>query len=141
MSGPRPGGTMVAVRAALAYFAIVFAAGFVFGTIRTLVLAPRLGDLAAVAVEIPFMLLLAWIACRWLVRRFAVPPRAADRLIMGGLAFLLLTAAELLLSLAFGRGVVEFFASLAEPAGTLGLLAQVVFGLLPLVVARAGTTR
>ncbi len=141
MSDGRPPGIGTAVAAALAYFAIVFAAGFVLGTIRTLVLAPRLGDLAAVAVEIPFMLLLAWLACRRLVRRFAVPPRAADRLIMGGLAFVLLLAAELLLSLAFGRGPAEFFARLAEPAGSLGLLAQVVFGLLPLVVARAGAVR
>jgi hypothetical protein len=132
---------MAAVRAALAYFAIVFAAGFVLGTIRTLVLAPRLGELAAVMVEIPFMLLVAWLVCRWLVRRFALAPGAAGRLIMGGLAFLLLMAAELLLSLAFGRGPAEFLARFAEPAGALGLASQVVFGLLPLVVARGDTAR
>lgn len=132
---------MIAVRAAFAYFAIVFATGFVLGTIRTLGLAPRLGEVAAVAVEIPFMLLVAALACRWLVRRLAVPPRAADRIVMGGLAFVLLMVAELCLALGFGTPPAAFLAGLAAPAGALGLAAQVVFALLPLVVARGGAAR
>ena len=136
MTRPRPPGRGAAAGAGIAYFAIVFAAGFALGTVRTLLLAPRIGELSAVLVEIPFMLLVAWLACRWLVRRFAVRPHAADRLVMGGLGFVLLMVAELLLSLAFGRSPAEFLAGLAGPAGAAGLAAQVVFGLLPLVVVR-----
>ena len=136
MTAARPGRLAAAAVAGLAYFAIVFAAGFVLGTVRTLLLAPALGDLAAVLVEIPVMLLVAWAACRWLVGRFAVGPRSVDRLVMGGVGFGLLMAAELLLSLALGRSPAEFLAGLGAPAGAAGLAAQVVFALLPLVVAR-----
>lgn len=125
------------LRAAVAYFAIVFAAGFVLGTIRTIVLAPRLGPLAAVLVEIPVMLVIACAACRWLVARFAVPAALYDRLVMGGVAFILLLAAELLLALALGGSAAGFFAALAEPAGMAGLAAQAVFGAMPVVLAWA----
>lgn len=133
MSGGRP----AVVRAAVAYFAIVFAAGFVLGAIRTVFLAPRLGPLAAVLVEIPFMLAIAYAACRWLVARFAVPAALYDRLVMGGVAFVLLIAAELLLALALGGSASAFVAALAEPAGVAGLAAQVVFAALPVVLMRA----
>jgi hypothetical protein len=138
---PVPAGLRAAARAGLAYFAIVLAAGFVLGTVRTLLLAPALGDLAAVLAEIPFMLLVALVACRWLVRRLAVRPHALDRLVMGGLGFVLLMAAELLLALAFGGSIAGFLKGFAEPAGAAGLAAQAVFGLLPLVVARGGAAR
>lgn len=123
------------LRAAVAYFAIVFAAGFVLGTIRTVVLAPRLGPLAAVLVEIPVMLVIAHAACRWLVARFAVPAALSDRLVMGGVAFVLLIAAELLLALVLGGTASGFLVALAEPAGMAGLAAQAVFGALPVVPA------
>ncbi len=140
MTGPRRQGPGASARAGIAYFATVFAAGFVLGTVRTLLLVPGLGELAAVLVEIPFMLLVAWMACRWLVRRFSVPSRATDRLVMGGVGFALLMVAELLLTLALGNGPAAFLAGFAEPAGAAGLAAQVVFALLPLGVARGGNT-
>ena len=40
-----------ALKAGLAYFALVFGAGFLLGAIRTTALAPRLGDVAAVTLE------------------------------------------------------------------------------------------
>src|SRR5690606_39056760 len=44
------------LHAALAYWAAIFALGFVLGTVRTLWLAPAVGELAAVALELPVML-------------------------------------------------------------------------------------
>ena len=67
------------------FLAIVFAAGFILGTIRTLVLVPHLGPLAAVLLELPLMLGIAWAVCRWLLRRFAVGEAWTARLAMGAI--------------------------------------------------------
>uniref|UniRef100_UPI001969E8F8 hypothetical protein n=1 Tax=Sandarakinorhabdus rubra TaxID=2672568 RepID=UPI001969E8F8 len=92
---------MAGLNLGLRYFAGVFAVGFALGTIRTLWLAPAIGELAAVAVELPVMLAASWWWCRRLLARR--PLDTAGRAVMGGTAFLWLMAAELGLSLAFGR--------------------------------------
>lgn len=120
--------------AALAYFAPVFAAGFALGTLRVLLLAPALGGVAAVALELPVMLALAWVAARWAAERFEVPAAAAPRLAMGGLAFVLLIAAEAALGIwGFGRGGTEIVAGFVTAEGILGLAGQVAFAFVPLV--------
>lgn len=130
-------GATTAIRAGVAYFAVVFAAGFVLGTVRTLFLAPRIGALAAVLVELPLMLAVAWLVCRWMVRRLAVGDAWSGRLLMGIVAFVLLLAAELALSLLlFGGTVTGFLAALGTPAGAAGLAGQVAFAALPLLVRR-----
>ena len=119
--------------AAAAYAALIFAAGFVLGSLRVLVLAPRLGEVVAVLVEVPVMLALSWLVARWAVARFAVPPEAAARLAMGALAFALLLAAEMALGLwGFGRSVAEVAAGMTSAGGLIGLAGQVGFGLMPL---------
>lgn len=123
--------------AGAAYFAIVFAAGFVLGAIRTLVLAPRVGPFAAVIVELPLMLAISWIACGKVLSRFAVPARAGPRLGVGASAFSLLMLAEVVLSLVgFGRAPSDYLAELGTPHGLLGLAGQVLFALMPLAQRR-----
>jgi hypothetical protein len=129
------------VKAALAYFAVAFAAGFVLGAIREIVVVPRLGGLVAVAIEVPVMLAISWVAATRLVRRFAVPADVATRLAMGGLAFVLLQAAEVALASAFGTSPTAYVAALAIPRGALGFAAQVVFALIPLFVGRGASRR
>lgn len=125
------------VRAAFLYFAVVFGAGFVLGTVRILVLVPRIGALGAVLVETPLMLAISWAACRWVLARLAVGPAIGGRLAMGGLAFVLLVGAELLLAVAgFGATSADFFRAYATPAGMVGLAAQLVFAAMPLVASR-----
>ena len=120
-------------RAALAYSGLVFAAGFVLGTIRTLFISPLLGELHAVLLEAPIMLFVSWVACGSSIRRFDVHGRGAG-LAMGAVAFALLMTAELALSvLAFGRSPAEYLRALGAPAGAAGLASQVVFGLFPLI--------
>lgn len=121
-----------AVTAGAAYFASVFAVGFVLGALRTLVVAPRLGDLAAVALELPLMLAASWTLAGALVARFSVPPDVAARLAMGGIAFILLMAAEALLSRLAGRTLAEHLVLYARPEHLLGLAGQIAFGLIPL---------
>ena len=61
-----------AARAGLTYSAIVFAASFVLGTLRMLVLVPRPGDAAiAVLFELPIILAVSWIAFRWITGSFS----------------------------------------------------------------------
>ena len=123
---------MTALGLGLRYFAGVFAVGFALGTVRTLWLAAAIGDTAAVAVELPFMLGFSWWWCRRLLAggRLSVGQRA----VMGGSAFLWLMLAELALSLAFGRTLAEHLAGLLTPAGLLGLAGQLLFAALPVLI-------
>jgi hypothetical protein len=123
-----------ALSAGVRYFLVGFATGFLLGTLRVSVVAPALGPVASVVLELPVILAVAWVACGWLTR--SVPATAGARLAMGGLAFALLIAAEILLGLALGRLPIEQLRDLATPAGLLGLAGQVAFGLFPLLRLR-----
>ena len=122
--------------ASVLYFGLVFALGFVFGTVRTLAMAavPEISRLQAVLVELPVMLAAAWFACAAVVQRRHVPSTLAARAGMGGGAFLLLMGAELTLAVVLmGLTPAEHFQSYAEPSHALGLVAQMAFGLVPLI--------
>ena len=123
---------MPVVKAAAAYFAIVFAIGFVLGTIRVLLVIPQFGPLAATLIELPLMLIASWFVARWTIAKFAVPADASDRLLMGTMAFALLMIGETLLGLGFGRSLAAQWADLQTPAGLAGLAGQTGFALLPL---------
>ena len=128
---------MSALKAGGAYFASAFALGFMLGTLRVLLIEPRLGALVAVLAETPFMLAASWIFCRLWIRRFKVAAAARARLVMGASAFCFLLAAEMLLGrYGWGRPVGDILAAYATPAGAAGLAAQVLFGLFPLVQRR-----
>ncbi|MBP6013433.1 MAG: hypothetical protein KBA31_14505 [Alphaproteobacteria bacterium] len=125
-----------AMRAGGAYFLVVFAIGFVLGTIRTLFVIPRFGETNAILVELPVMLAASWIACIWLVRRFAVSTALRDRLAMGVVAFALLMLGELSVSMyGFGRTAADHVASYRTLGAQLGLAAQVLFALMPIAQA------
>ncbi|MDP3895813.1 MAG: hypothetical protein Q8Q62_03975 [Mesorhizobium sp.] len=127
---------MRAVKAGAVYVALVFAAGFLFGTVRVLWLAPRVGAPAAVALELPLILLVSWIACGWCLDRFLPAARPGERMLMGGSAFAMLMAAELVLSTVFfGNSLATYFDALLSPEGLLGLAGQALFGAMPLIRA------
>ncbi len=126
-----------ALPAAAAYFAIVFSVAFLLGVVRTLYIAPGVGAVAAVLIEAPVILFVSWFAAGWTIRRFSVPTRTPDRLMMGLVAFSLLMTVETAMSLLlFGRPLAQQFAAWATAAGAIGLLAQAAFGLMPVWVAR-----
>jgi hypothetical protein len=127
------------VKAGSAYFALVFGIGFILGTIRVLVVAPRLGDLVAVLIELPIILTAAWIICDRVSARFLVPDRWRSRFVMGGIAFALLMVAELGLSvLLFGNSIGEHLGAYRSSHGALGLTGQLIFALFPLVQLSRG---
>lgn len=119
-------------RAGALYFLILFACGILLGTIRTLILAPAVGPMTAVALELPVMLGLSWIVAGRLTRGHPALADARARLVMGGLALVLLVVAEFALAgVAFGQPPGTYLATLATPHGALGLAGQLGFGLIP----------
>lgn len=123
-----------ALKAGVAYFAVVFAFGFLLGTVRVLGLAPRLGETGAVLIELPIILLISWFVCIWLLDRFAVPQQPAPRATMGAAAFALLMAAELGVSLlVLGRTDTGHLATYQSWSTALGLAAQLGFAAFPLL--------
>lgn len=126
-----------ALRLGTLYFLIVLAIGFVLGTMRTLWVAPSIGEAGAVLAELPVILAAAWFVCGSLLRR--TPLQASAAAVMGALALTLLLLAEAAPSVAaFGRSPLEHLALYAEPAHILGLIGQVLFGAFPYVHALRG---
>jgi hypothetical protein len=125
-----------ALKSAAVYFAIVFAAGFVLGVLRTLVLERALGPIAAVALELPVILGIAWVACGWILRRWPLEGARAALMGAGALALLLLAEAALSVLLA-GRSLGEHLALYTQAAHQLGLAGQLVFAAWPVVRSAA----
>jgi hypothetical protein len=122
-------------KAGVSYFAMIFALGFVLGTVRVLVIIPYIGEWYATLLELPVILTASWFVSGWLINRMQIAPDNASRLMMGLIAFSLLVLADLMLGLAFGRSLGEQASAITQPAGLLGLAGQVVFGLLPWIRA------
>ena len=128
---------MQALRAGALYFALVFGAGFALGTLRVLLVVPRLGTRTAELIEAPFMLAITVFAARWTVRRLAVPPARGPRLAMGCIALGLLLAAEFTLVLGLrGISMREYFATLDPVSGTVYYMLLGVVAIMPLWVTR-----
>jgi hypothetical protein len=117
------------------YFLAVFAFGFVLGVLRTLFVAPRVGVLTAVVVELPIILSIAWWVCTRLLRRS--PLTQAGAVVMGATAFVLLMLAEAALSIGlFGRTLRDHLAIYADVKQLLGLAGQIAFAAFPWVQTR-----
>lgn len=119
------------LRAAVAYWAVVFALGFVLGTVQVLWLAPQVGLMPATALELPVMLAASWLASGWLVRRFGLVS-AREALAAGLAAFALLMVAECALAVTMmDQTPAQWLAGLRQPHALLGLAGQIVFALMP----------
>ncbi|HUB44774.1 MAG TPA: hypothetical protein VMB73_07305 [Acetobacteraceae bacterium] len=125
-----------AAEAGACYFAAVYAAGFVLGAIRVMIIAPRIGETIAVLLEAPVILAISWAVARRMTRWRGVPADLAPRLLMGLVAFVLLMLAELVVStLVFHRSVIDHVSAYGSSAGAIGLVAQFAFAALPALQA------
>ncbi|MGQ0741706.1 MAG: hypothetical protein ACT4OG_05355 [Alphaproteobacteria bacterium] len=125
-----------AIKAGIAYFVLIFAAGFVFGSVRAFVLIPLLGETGralGMLIELPIVLGLSWFVCGYLISNFGVGAARSERLAMGVTAFVLLLTGELALRLVSGRSFSEFIASYTTWEMSVGLAAQILFGAVPLI--------
>jgi hypothetical protein len=122
-----------ATKAGALYAMIVFVIGFILGTIRVLLVAPRLGETTAVIIEAPIMLGASWFGCRWCVDRLDVTRNVHARSGMGSVAFLVLMSAEVGLGAVLGRSLVDQLAAYKSPPGAIGLGAQMIFAMFPVI--------
>lgn len=115
--------------AGVVYGVAGFAIGFVFGVVRTLFVVPQFGVLAAVAMEVPLMLLACLPLAAWCVHRWHLS-RPMTALFAGTVGFCVLVCCEFLLGLALGNAPSATLAAMGQPAGLLGLVGQGMFALL-----------
>src|ERR1700682_215029 len=115
-------------KAGIAYFALVFGAGFVLGSIRVPFLVPRLGERMAELIEMPFMFVVVLCSARFIIRRFALPTATSVRLCVGLLALSLLLPAELLLAVALqSQSLGKYSASRDRVSGSVYLAMLLLF--------------
>lgn len=124
--------TMKLLAAALRYFACVFGAGFVLGTLRVPWLVPRLGVRTAELLEMPVMGGVIFFAARGLVRGPLAGSDRQARLAVGLFALGLLLAAELVLGFMLqGLGPRELIAARDPVSGSVYALMLMVYAVLP----------
>lgn len=134
--------TPQSIKAGLAYFALVFGAGFVLGVLRVTLLVPRLGERIAELSEMPLMFVVIVVAAKLVTRRFAVPFSVAARLGTGLLALGLLIAAELLLAVVLqDRSLADYVASRDVVSGSVYLAMLALFAVMPALIGRRGRAR
>ena len=115
------------------YFLIVFTFAFLMGVARLLVIAPWLGPVAAVMIEVPILMAVSWLVSRYLLGDLVLT--LLKLAVMGFTAFVLTMASEALLAaLLQGNSVSAWAASVATPLGLVGLAAQIIFALMPIFV-------
>ena len=128
---------MPILKAGVLYFALVFGAGFVLGTVRTLWVVPRVGTREAELMETPVMLAVTIVAAWWIVFRFAVPSVPSARLGMGFVALVLMLVAEFGFVLWIrGLSIREYFAKRDPVSEAVYYVMLAVFAVMPLLVAR-----
>ena len=119
----RGGGALQVLRAVGLYYIAMFVVGFGLGTVRTLLLEPRMSRFHAVLIEFPVILAAAWPVAGWCARRAGLGPEIGPRAAAAGLWFLLFLISETLLG-HFMRGweLADTLSRFATPDVALGLI-------------------
>lgn len=131
-------GMWKAIGAGVVYAAAVFGLAFLTGALRTVVVATfGLPPVAGVIVELPLLLLAAWVICGLVAARMQVSVDPGVRILMAVTALIVMLSAEFALSaLVIGRSLPQFLASYERPEAMLGLVGQLVFAAFPVIEAR-----
>jgi len=123
--------------ASVSYFALVFGTGFVLGLIRVPLLVPRLGERVAELLEAPVMLVVIFFASRYVLRRFALTTSPRLAVVVGGLALVMLLAAELLLVVTLtGSSIPDYFADRDPVSGAVYAASLLLFVAMPCLQQR-----
>jgi hypothetical protein len=117
------------------YFAVVFGAGFVLGTIRTLWIIPGFGTRKAELMEAPIMFAISVLTSRWVIRRLTIRASLPGRLSVGLVALGLLLLSEFTVVLwVRGLTIAQYLAGRDPVAGTTYVVLLAAFALMPSLV-------
>jgi hypothetical protein len=117
------------------YFALVFGAGFVLGTIRVLLIVPIVGMRTAELLEMPIMFAVIILSARWVPQYIKVPPTASSRVCMGGMALAMVLALELTVVLWIrGLSFSQYVEAFDPIAGTAYFVMLGVFAVMPFLM-------
>jgi hypothetical protein len=118
--------------AAVLYFLIVFGVSFLLGPIRVFVLEPRIGTLAAILCEAPFLLLAILVASRVAPRVMHLGARKSSLLAVGLAALAMQQVADFAVGLALrGISLPEQLARFATAEGAIYAVLLAVFAVMP----------
>jgi hypothetical protein len=119
------------------YFTVVFAVGFVLGTIRVLLVAPNLGARLSDLIEAPIMIAVSLLSARWLVRRYPDVTATAFWLGVGlvGLGLLLLVEFTVVLWVR-GLSFSEYLATRDPVSSTVYFASLGAFAVFPAPLCR-----
>lgn len=125
------------LKPAVFYFILVFATGFVLGTIRVVLIVPRLNERAAELLEMPVMLIAVVFAARWTNHRYPEPASAGSRLGIGLTALGLILGAEVAVGLGLrGLSPIESLADRDPVSGVAYYVSLLLFAAMPWLLAR-----
>jgi hypothetical protein len=123
--------------AGFSYFVLVFGAGFAFGVVRELILAPYFGRFVSVSIEAPFMLIVIYFAARFILSRANVQKTFVPLISIGLIGFIFTQIADFTVGLKIRK--MTFYDQLnhlVTPAGVIYLGLLMVFLVMPLVVVK-----
>jgi hypothetical protein len=124
------------LRAGLVYFTLVFAAGFLLGTLRVLLLVPALGVRSAELLEMPLMLAVIYFAARFVVRHHPFLG-TGGQIGTGLVALALLLLAEFTFVLGLrGLSLAEYLESRDPVAFAAYVLSLLLYGAMPRLLGR-----
>lgn len=124
---------IAAAVAGIGYFLSIFAFGVAFGTVRELFVEPKLGEVAAVLLELPFFLAACAVVSKMLIDRLPVLKSISAALASGLLAFALLVGTEIWLALWMpGLTLQDWLAQFRHAAPLLELAGQALAAFIPL---------
>jgi len=120
------------IRLALLYFGIVFAVGFVLGSLRVMFVVPAIGERWAELLEMPLMLLAITYTAKYLVYTNILPIGLKGWLYVGVFALIFLLAVEFTVVLGLRDiSLSEYFHSKDIMTGTAYLISLIIFMLMP----------
>jgi hypothetical protein len=127
--------------AALRYFALIFALGFLLGTARVMMTQPAIGLLGSLVLEVPVMVLASLVVARQTIAMYEISGLLRG-LGMGGIAFLLLMVAEAALASMFYRQPpLQWAASLTRWPDVIGFGGQIAFAVIPMLMTATNKAR
>lgn len=114
---------------AIKYFAIIFATGFVLGTLRVILLVPNIGARNAELLEIPVMLAAIFLVGRWIAFQCKSRQQAFRS---GFVALAMMLGAEVLLAaLLLGKTPMDALLNKDPVSGSAYYLSLLVFAMVP----------